>query len=362
MKKVYDLFNKYNIVLVLVILIFIINLLTKTVVESIKFKNQLNSIKNASSVKFKFNEDEKLDTDKIIEYIQNDRKIVSLEADNIILHIPRDIAKGKAIYSKLENNDIPIMSGRFLNIDDFKFKNNSIVIGKNLEQYVKFKENKKYLTIANEELEVIGIMGKKNKTTAFDNTFYVNLLGLKLPNNNLENLYNYKFIGTCDENELKTVIKNICTISKVDSLEFKSTKEQITFNEIYDNIMEYIYIIAIVFMFIIANVSNIFNLWWENNKLKFTINRMVGATKLDILKFSILIMAKQFIVAMLITYIINFSIYPFIGKIFINYNFENSIIPMVITTMALFILCLTILCLPIYKLINKEINNNIRGN
>ena len=303
-----------------------------------------------------------MDTDKIIEYIQNNRKIVSLEADNIILHIPRDIARGKAIYSKLENNDIPIMSGRFLNIDDFKIKNNSIVIGKNLEQYVKFKENKKYLTIANEELEVVGVMGRKNKKTAFDNTFYVNLLGFKLPNNNLENLYNYKFIGTYNENELKTIIKNICKENKVNSLEFKATKEQIKFNEIYDNIMEYIHIIAIVVIFIIANLSNIFNLWWENNKLKFTINRMVGATKLDVLKLSILIMTKQFIIAMLITYIINFSIYPFIGKVFINYSFENSIIPIAITTLILFILCLTILWLPIYKLINKEINNNIRGN
>ena len=46
MKKIYDLFNKYNIILILVILIFTINLLTKTVIESVKFKNKLNSINN----------------------------------------------------------------------------------------------------------------------------------------------------------------------------------------------------------------------------------------------------------------------------------------------------------------------------
>ena len=88
---------------------------------------------------------------------------------------------------------------------------------------------------------------------------------------------------------------------------------------------------------------------------------MVGATKFNIVKIAICIMFKQFTIALLFTYGLNFIAYAFMHKLFSNYMFENSISSLIITVSILFILCLSILFIPIYKLVNKEINNNIRG-
>lgn len=361
MKKLYNLFSKYNTILILVILIFSIDLLTQTAVQSIKFKNELSSISNAKAIKFGFQDDEKMSTDEIISTIENKREVLTFESDNIIFHIPGDIARGKAIYTKIEKNDIPLINGRFLNIDDFKNNANCVVIGKDLEQFIKVKDNRKYITIADENLEVVGVMGSTKNTTAYDNTFYINLSGFKLPNEKLESIYNYKLIGTCSENELKNIVDDLCRKYDVNSLQYMSIKEPITFNEIYDNVARYIPIIFIVLIFIGANLSNIFRFWWESNKLKFTINRMVGATKIKIVKMAIYIMFKQFSIALLFTYGLNFIVYAFMEKVFSNYIFANSITSIIITVSILFALCLSILFIPIYKLVNKEINNNIRG-
>ena len=360
MNKIYNLFSKQNSIIIIVIFIFCSNLMVKSILQTIIYKNHLNNISNANSIKFTLPYSSNINTENIINEIQNYKELISFEADNIVFHIPGDVIYGKAIYSKMEITNIPIVEGRFFSIDDTLNKSNTVILGKDLTKYSQVENNKRYIVIGNKKLEVIGIMGQDSKKTPYDKTFYVNLAGFILPNENLESLYNYKLIGLDNQNILKENIINICNKYNVQDLNFINSRENITIGEILDSILMYIPITFIVILFILINILNIFKFWWENNKYNFIINRMVGATKLDITKIAIKILFKQFIISMIITYFLNLMLNPLITSIF-NFNNENNIFSILITTGLMFLLTIIIIAAPIYKLINNEINKNIRG-
>lgn len=199
---------------------------------------------------------------------------VKLEKDGIFL----EAFVGKSIYSNLSNPIIPsLIEGRFFTKEDFN--EDKIVIGKNMSKLIKKKNGKEYVSFLGKDREVIGIMGSKNRMTAFDDTFYINDL---LSDERIEQAPILISGKNVDKNieVLKNMLKKVDESVVIDIEEINGLESPLG-TVVYRN--KYIIIIAVLLIgTLLLNIVNTTNYYILNKKKEIGIKKLLGRNKLNI--------------------------------------------------------------------------------
>lgn len=151
-------------------MLFFACLIISTVGDYTKFVQQQKSLDEQESVLFDFALDlSKDEKENILNDLMNDENISIMIPGSQIKFEPGTFSIGLFLNENL-NYDMPMMEGRFFNIDDFKNNKKEVVIGKEIlnSGIVTFKNGEKYIKRGIEEYKVIGIVGEKKKRTYFD--------------------------------------------------------------------------------------------------------------------------------------------------------------------------------------------------
>lgn len=196
---------------------------------------------------------------------------------------------GTAIYfNKSCFNKPPILSGRFFTVNDFRNDVPVALIGKNLQERLINKGNKKYLYYDGTYYRTIGIMGYKNRSSIYDNRFIVNLNSIlsdsekfnrdlntvmwRVDNKNSGARNSVKYIY----NSLSKINKNLqVQILKQNS---KSSSLIVAFN-VNKNLITSLIIFILVLFFNIINVSLF---WVSEMKKEIGVRKALGGTNKSI--------------------------------------------------------------------------------
>ena len=255
--------------------------------------------------------------------ILNENPGIYLEKENITL----GAYYGKLIYFN-ENLKYtpPLINGEFLNTEMFNSLNGKYcVIGKNLSNLIKEKNNQKYVSINGEEYSVIGTMGYSNKESVFDEKFYINI------NPDILTDINGKWIIDGDNvngmyDVLSTRAQSIDNDIKISLLSLDRAESSIA--NVFSNKIYLIVIFALVILTLLLNIVNVTNNYIIKRRKEFGIRRVYGSTKRKLylkIIYEYQIMAIEgFILAQLVYFlIIKFNKYPIIfGE---KLNFLSSI-------------------------------------
>ena len=255
--------------------------------------------------------------------ILNEIPGIYLEKENLSL----GAYYGKLVYFNENLNYIPpLITGEFLNTEIFNSLNGKYcVIGKNLSNLVKEKNNQKYVSINGKEYSVIGIMGYSNKESLFDEKFYINI------NPDILTDINGKWIIDGDNVDgiydiINARAKNIDNDIKISLLSLDRAESSIA--NIFSNKIYLIIIFILVILTLLLNIVNVTNNYIIKRKKEFGIRRVYGSTKIKIylkIIYDYQVMAIEgFILSQLIYFlIIKFNKYPVIfGE---KLNFLSSI-------------------------------------
>ncbi|MGL4971003.1 MAG: ABC transporter permease [Cetobacterium sp.] len=232
--------------------------------------------------------------------------------DNTAVYIDQiniDVCYGQAIYYNNYNNNIPMINGKFLSNDDFlNDECRSIVIGKDLEKYVKIytSTGKKVIRIQDIDYDVIGVMGYENQVSILDSRFFININGF-LHSNPINNNTRMNLTTNQDTQSelLKDLDKSFNDISVEDNNNNSNMVSQIALNS--KNLIAIVVIMVILFILNIINITS----YYIKDKLKeIGIRKSYGARQVNIFK-NIL---KDYLLVVTIGNIISLLIYAIIIK------------------------------------------------
>ncbi|MBE6050479.1 MAG: ABC transporter permease [Clostridium sp.] len=223
---------------------------------------------------------------------------------------------GNAIYCNYKINNIPpLIQGEFFKFDKDDYEKKCCVIGKNLENLVKVIDNKKYVSIENNDYLVIGIMGSNDRTTAFDDIFYININKDIFPK-----IINSRWlIDGYNPQSSYSIIKDKILLINEGANVTQSNKEEskTSLTKVIEDRSYVIAVLVLVILTLLLNVVNSTSHYIMRKKKEFGIRRTFGATKFSIYKKIILdyqIMAvKSFIFSQIVyTIIIKVNNVPYI--------------------------------------------------
>lgn len=342
--------NIFSIIIFFIVSIFI-SLLFNSIESTYEIAQENNSLhtNNAFQVQISKNNIPSKGFYHVISNINN----IYLEKDNVSL----GNYFGKAMYfnGKLKSEP-PMVEGDFLRKKDFNAENKYCVIGKKLKDLIRYKDGKGYISIDGNDYLVIGIMGKNNRSSAFDETFYVNF-NATIPVDNsswiIDGEDSSETYGTLKSSLVKLDKDIIITNSSLDEL-------RSSFSSILSDRFYIIIITALVILTLMLNIINTTNLYINNRKKEFGVRRTFGATKLQVYKRIIIdyqLMAISAFIISQITYIliIKFKMLPFVfgEKILIKSTTYSFIVLLIVGTLVSII--------PIIKSNKFEPNEVMKG-
>lgn len=344
--------NDIFVITIFFIVSIFISLLFNTIESAYKISLENNSLRSKDAFNIEINTKDVSNKD-FIDIIKNIDGIY-LETNNINL----GIYYGNLLYSTSKNHSSPpLLEGTFFTDQNLKLEKNLCVIGKVLIDMVKIIDGVKFISINGIDYEVIGIMGRTDKITAFDNTFYINL------NSDTQFNINSKWIIDGEhlpDNylKLKDDILNIDSNSTVIKSDVESQSSSIT--KIVYSRMYIIILVSIVIITLLLNIANATNNYIINRKKEFGIRRTFGATKKDIYKKILtdyqLMSIKAFIISQIFyLIIIKFKTY--------SYVFGESLMlrSSICTFLLLLVLGSLFAILPIIKSNKFEPNEVMKG-
>lgn len=285
---------------IIIIIIFICSINNITLNSMIEMYNDfiLANIFNDSEsniVEFKVENNYDKELLRLISKYEN----ISIQKDNLNINA----YKGKAIYLKDYNHNIPILDGSFFNQDDFADSKNRIVIGKKLLDRVILRENKRYIKFNGIEYEVIGVMGYENRDSILDKSFYLNLNGyLKQKNNNVKET----LIISGNDSNTTLLIKDIkeefteTTLYKNNNLFFRDLME----NKITSLFRTILASLCLITCLLIITSNYIYS-----KKLEIGIRKLYGSSNIKIYIKFIYEYIKILLGGFFISIIINLCIY-----------------------------------------------------
>lgn len=302
-------------------------------------------------------------------------KIISSE-DGIVLGrgitIERDDKsnfEGTEIYfNKNTYNKPPILNGRFFEQNDFEKDTHLVVIGKGLTDLLISKENKRYLIYNNIYYEVIGIIGYKNKSSVYDDSFFMNLSQASL--NNEKNLgsviWKFDNINMNQDNSLNNIYKKL---SKIDSrIQISKVDNSNVFNPLRESLKinkSIIIIFIILLLVIFLDIINFSLQWAYSYKKEIGVRKAYGGTTTNI----IIRFVKSYQIISIVACIIAILVYTILDKytsVIADLNFFNisthidfiSTITLIIFSL---IVGLVVAVIPMKLILRIEANEIIKG-
>ena len=290
------------------------------------------------------------ESEKDIRNILGEYSNTSLYIDNINL----DVCFGQAVYYNDFKVNIPIISGRFLSQDDFKSSSNYIVIGRELEKYIKKINNKDIIKLNDIDYEVIGVMGEDDKVSILDSRFFINLNGYLRDSNITKDL---TFTLTTSSNSYDSLLSELNKKFKdftVDDLE-SNVLSTVAINS--ESSMLLAGIMVILFVLNIINITT----YYVKDKLKeIGIRKNYGARSINIFK-NIL---KDYIIIITLSSIISSLFYFIIIKSKLSivlFGDTFYLIPILLTYIITMIIGLLISFIALKKANKYPINILIKG-
>lgn len=254
----------------------------------------------------------------------------------------------------IQNEDIPydIVSGRLPGSDSNDKGKKLVAVGRDKYNKAVEKNGKKYLTIENEEYEIIGVIGNKHS----DYLDYKMVMDYNCMGDNAKKILieqnNYTLKLGSNLNELSETYKQIYMNLMKKSTSLIIEGKQITGKG--ENIIngtlvkENIKINIIVYLFCVLNGMLISEFWILERKKEFVIKRIFGYNKkkiiLEILKNVVLLSLTAMLIftgVYIIASIIGINIYA------IELNLRSIVIFIIIDLLSI----ITTMVYPIYKII-----------
>lgn len=185
-----------------------------------------------------------------------------------------------------------LIEGRFFNIQDFENKTKVVVIGKDIINKSIVEDGKRYLLRDNEKYEVIGVIGKKNYTTQYDDMILYNLNAMVNSIRGVEKGAWQLDSLVYSSEELKKIVQDDDTSKSLAAfqLDLKSDNVKRSINSNRPVIISFILVIIVV---VLALIQAVFY-WIEGLKLEIGVRKGYGASNSDIIY---VIMQRYFIVA-----------------------------------------------------------------
>ena len=323
----------------------------------LEFDNQYTE--NAISLNF----NEKLSKEEIIESImklKQNKNIVIKFSSHVFDYEQNFIGDYNNEGTFFNYNVTPKYSliwGRTFNKNDFKEDKNLIVIGKDIVKYTIKENNKTYLLNGNSKFEVIGILGKKDISSMYDDKILYNL----------EFLFKNKDLLTHDlwavdsdilsKQELKNlVLKNIKDVDIGESLIGKRPNPlKIAIKENKDLTLGVLGLIFCIFTTLIISILN----WLDIIKLEIGIRKCSGALNSNI----IFIILNRYLLYSFISFCTSIMIYYLLHIInfagLFDYNINN--INIVISIIVIILIGIITIILSMIKISKIKISKLIRG-
>ncbi len=269
-------------ILICTICLFVLVSLISSLIENTRENIQeMNNEKSNHCITFNLNEDlkneEKID---IIHRLEKNKNIVLRHSAGLVFE------SGKVGQGIFFNNKFiggyNLLEGRFFNIEDFNGDGNKVVVGKDILKTAKTEGNNKYIYRNSKKYMVIGVIGKKNIYTRYDDLILYNL------NNEFDEACISNFPLEIDsksrsEEELKNILASINLHYSRPDIEITEKKSQpnplntaINSSKYMTN--NFLLIILCVFLSLIKAISY----WIEKMKLEIGVRKSFGATNTNL--------------------------------------------------------------------------------
>lgn len=288
-------YSVFTIIIFFAVSLFIA-LINNSIQASYNVIKETNMLHTDNAFQFKITQFDNALDDKFFQCIKSLNNIV-IEKNNINYNT----YFGKAIYFSNTMIFTPtLMNGRFISKNDFSGKSRVIVIGKNLINEQQKLGNEKYIILNNHKYLVVGVMGYANKSSVFDNTFYINF-GKDL------DIDNASFIidglnSRVNYSKLKNSVRKINNKIKLDIVESENLKSSFS-SIIFDK--SYLIVVGLLtILTLILNVVNTTNYYITGKKKEIGVRRAFGASKFQVCKRIIIEYQLMAIISFMISQIV----------------------------------------------------------
>jgi putative ABC transport system permease protein len=278
----------------------------------------------------------------VLSKVVNDVEIQMLNLQETRIEgVPFKPAVVPDMYSKQPEWQVPLLEGRNFTPSESMSKKHLVIIGKGLARslFPKGISKNSTLRMYNEEYKVIGIIGRKERQTQWDNTIYIPfqtlLKDLNIPKDNISLVI--KNNGSSPTNTIQFMTKYIkkmnpnlfINISTPDV----SEKGQ---GQIWNSIIGTIFISGVILFVAIVNVMNLSLFWILDRRKEIAIRKALGATDKSILLLVSAEMISIAIFSAVIAIMIQYLIVPLLGEIgaSIQVSWFNWIISIIIAVIC----------------------------
>ena len=185
---------------------------------------------------------------------------------------------------------IPICDGRYLSIDESLSDKKVAVIGNALKSLIKKENGKKIIIFNNENFEVIGIAGKTNRDSLWDDCIYVPMKSLPIEiKNNIDNQnrisITIKKNGQYPKDEYKRMdelVKKIDGSASINAANLKVDKDPMA--NFWGEVSNFTIFAILILAIAVINVVNLSMYWIYDRKKEIALRKVVGATDYKIFK------------------------------------------------------------------------------
>ena len=344
------------IVLCIVSMLLFFSLIVGNIENISKSILEVNNQLTSNHIGISFNDI--LKNDEIIELINKIK-----QSKNIIIKyylqsgFDYDVKSEGIFFNGSFNNSYNLLEGRFFTNEDFNTDSNLAVIGKDILKYTKIENNKRYILRGLDKYEVIGIIGKEDLSSRYDNTILYNLNSILNNNESLnkntwwiDSLYNSK-------NEIKEIVTNVVnneSIQIIDKVENSPNPLEQAVKLSKTLIMSFILIILCIFLTLVRSILY----WIESISLEIGIRKNYGATNKEVF-FNIV---TRYILISIFSMIISLIIQKLFFKInFLGLlNYQISYINIMLSISFIIILGVIFIFIAMYKINRIEINKLLK--
>lgn len=254
--------------------------------------------------------------------VSKDLSMLNLNGDYSLYKTIIGAVRGEAIYFKGNVKNKPeILKGRYFNEDDFNQDKKVAVIGKGLLENVIEENGKEYYYIANDNYEVIGVLGNEKKESGNDYSVYINLDALL----NKDSFYmkgSYSIDAALNSREMFNKVKDKYQDTNIIITEDDTQNTSTTGKILKENVKSKIgFILEVVGTFILSTVC-VTEYWIKNRRKEIGIKRALGATKMRVFSsiigelslISILSFSTGYVFYLLLSYLKDGYIHFYFGS------------------------------------------------
>lgn len=239
--------------------------------------------------------------DDIIGAVKSLKSSIAIYTD-----IEQEYGTIRYIYFNKSYINLPMKKGRFFKATDFKKDNYVCVIGKDRVNETYNKDNKQFININGKDYQVIGVLGYE-KETIYDSYVFINMSTVDLKD---ARVFIFDYLEKIDPDIISAEIKKYYVDNGLIINELAKAAEfsEMVMPKIVTARWFILLLTACFLCLILISIR-----WIEQQKRDLVINRIVGATKIDI---GLTIFLKYFLIflmSVIVGLIYCYVIYPAYG-------------------------------------------------